>query len=220
MSTKGFSRSEALRFGWQTLKRNLGLAVGVGVAGAIASMLMSGLGQATERAPALATGFALAGQVVQAFVGIVWFRLALLLHDGRAVALRDLLPDWMTFLSYLAVSILYGLLVAAGLVLLVVPGIYLAVRYGLVGFLVVDERADVLGSFRRSSELTRGVRWSLFVLGIALLGINLLGALAFGVGLLFTIPLTAFAAARAYRQLEQRASEHVSPITLGEPTPA
>ena len=49
------------------------------------------------------------------------------------------------------------MLVSAGLLLLVVPGIYLAVRYGLASFLAADERStDIVSAFRQSSELTRG----------------------------------------------------------------
>lgn len=220
MSVQGFSRSDSLRFGWETMKRNLGLSVGVAVAAAVAYFLASGLTQAAEGVPALVTVFAIGTNLVQVLFAMVWIRLGLSLHDARPVRARDLVPSGLVFLNYLAVSILYGLLVGVGLVLLIVPGIYLAIRYGLAGFLVVDGKADALGAFSRSAQLTRGARGSLFVLLLALLGMNLLGLLVFGVGLLFTIPATAYALARAYRQLEQRAELVAEPQALQVVAPA
>jgi hypothetical protein len=205
MDGRAFSISEALRFGWETLKRNLGLSVGLVAAGAAGMWIVNGLAQATHRAPGLAMGFTLLSQLVQVFWAVVWIRFALAVHDGRSVVLRELVPDGRTFLQYLAVSILYGLLVIVGLVLLVVPGIYLAVRYGFAGFLVADGRAEVPDAFHQSSELTHGERWQLFAFALALLVINVIGAVLFGIGLLFTIPISAFAATLVYRRLLERA---------------
>jgi hypothetical protein len=196
--------SEALRFGYDTLKRNLALALALGAAGMVLVLLLNGVSQATGRYPGLALGFGLLSQLVQISFSLVWVRFALAAHDGRKISVDEVLFDPRTLLDYVGVAIVYGLMVTAGLLLLIVPGVYLAVRYGLAGFVVADGGADVPEALHRSSELTRGVRGRLFLFALAVLGVNLLGALALGVGLLFTVPVSVFASARVYRRLAER----------------
>jgi hypothetical protein len=200
-----FSISEALRFGWETFKRNIGPSLALVAAGIAAGLLLNGMTEASSRYTGLAMGFTFLAQLVQILFAFIWIRFALTIYDGRPFELRELVPDARMFLNYLAVSVLYGLLVTLGLVLFVVPGLYLAVRYGFTGFLVADGRAEVLDSFHQSSELTRGVRGKVFGLMLVLFLLNFLGALLFGIGLLFTVPVSAFAMTLVYRRLLVRA---------------
>ncbi len=218
MNGDAFTISEALRYGWGAFKRNLAISVGLGFTSLVVMFLLNGLTQASQRYATLSLGVTLLAQLVQVLFAFLWVRLALEVYDGRVIRPRDLLPDGATFLNYLAVSILYGLLVTAGLILLIVPGIYLAVRYGLVGFLVVDGRSpDVLSAFHQSAELTRGRRGRLFLFALVLTLMNLAGAVLLGIGLLVTLPLSAFASTLVYRHL----AAHTAPdaYLTGPPAP-
>jgi hypothetical protein len=62
-----------------------------------------------------------------------------------------------------------GLIIAAGLAALIVPGIILAVRYALIDPVVVLEGAGVGEARRRSSTLTAGQRSDVFLVGGLLL---------------------------------------------------
>lgn len=218
MNGEPFSINEALRYGWDALKRNISMSIGLSFASLAAMFLLNGLTQASQRHATLSLGFTLLTQLAQVFFALLWVRFALAVHDGQQIHARDLLPDGTTFLNYLAVSLIYGVLVGAGLILLVVPGLYLAVRYGLAGFLVADGRTtDVLGAFRQSSELTRGQRWRLFLFGVVLLLINIAGGILFGIGLLVTVPMSAFAATLVYRRLATRAAH--DQLLAGPPSP-
>ena len=78
------------------------------------------------------------------------------------------------------------------------------------GFLIVED--PTLGptdALKKSQEMTKGRLGELFVFGLALFGINLVGALLCGIGLLFTYGITAIAVAYAYRTLK---GEPVAPI--------
>lgn len=221
MDARIFSIKEALRFGWETFKRNIGACVVLGVVSIGVMLLFEGGSEAMQRHGPLALGFTILSQLVQTFFAFVWVRLALTVHDGQAVRARELFPDAGRFLNYLAVSILYGLLVSAGLVLLLIPGIYLAVRYGLATFLVADARTDVLGAFRESAELTRGARWHLLAFGLVLLVLNAVGAIMFAVGLLLTVPISVFAAALVYRRfVAARAGQEPYLLSPQWPAPA
>lgn len=205
MDEAAFSPTEAVRAGWAEMKPDLGLYLGVAVAAAIASLFFGSLSGWFASSDAMQALLSLLAQVVHAFFVMGWIRVALRRLDGATPSVRDLVPDANAFLNFLATYFLYGLIVAVGLLFLIVPGIYLAVRYGLAPFLVVDRKIDPIEAVRQSAMLTRHARWSLFLLGLLCLGINLLGALACGIGLLFTVPLTVVAATYAYRVLRDRA---------------
>ena len=83
-------------------------------------------------------------------------------------------------LPVLAVSILVGLCIGLGAMLFVVPGLILmCVLYVAVPAVVV-ERPGVIGAMSRSAELTKGNRWSIFVLVLVFMGLGLLIQLLFG----------------------------------------
>lgn len=181
---------------------------------------MAGLAQAIpDRLQAWTSGWAplvalqsgLASLVIGQIVAIGLTRISLRICDGQQPEYSDLYNGLPLFFKYLLASILYGLIVAAGLILLVVPGIMWAVRFGLFGFLVVDQGAGPVEALLRSSALTQGARWNLFVFGLMLFGIVVLGALALVVGLFLAVPTALVAAAYVYRRLLAQAPGVAAP---------
>ena len=71
-----------------------------------------------------------------------------------------------TFVTLALASILVGLVVGLGFVLLIIPGIYLAIRLVFVPQAIVLERKGVMDAFSRSWNLVEGSWWR--VLGIVL----------------------------------------------------
>ncbi|HVJ94318.1 MAG TPA: hypothetical protein VM580_31235 [Labilithrix sp.] len=218
MNAKTFSIGQALEFGVSTLKRNMGMSIGIGAASLGTMLIVNGLAETAQDHAVLVMGFGLVSQLVQVFWSLVWIRFALSAYDAQVLRPRELVPDSKLYLEYLAVSLLYGLVVIAGLFLLIIPGIYLAVRYGLVGFLVADGRSDVLSSFPKSAALTRGVRWRLFLFMVVVTLLNFVGVMFFGIGLFFTVPISMFAMALVYRRLAIQAESERPPI-VAPPSP-
>lgn len=208
MTTGAFSVGEAVGYGWRTMKSKLGLFVGAAVITCVVGLALSGVGEVIRRYGALSALVAIASQVAYAWLWMSWTRLSLKVHDDRPGTLEEFVPDLGRFLEYLATAFLYSLIVAVGLILFVVPGIYWGVRLSMAGFLVVDRGLDPIAALHESSQVTHGARWRLFLLFLACVGLNLLGALALGIGLLFTIPATVMAFAFTYRRLVARV--HVS----------
>ena len=66
-------------------------------------------------------------------------------------------------------QLIAGLLIVLGLIILIVPGIVLIVRYGLLPPAVVLEGATPSEARRRSAELTSGIRWQIFGAGLLFL---------------------------------------------------
>jgi hypothetical protein len=225
MTADIFSTSGVLGYGWETFKRNIGRATFLTVTSLLLTfLLVGGIAQGASRSSAVAFGFTLLSQLVHALLSFLWIRFALAIHDARPISTRELFPSGLMFLNFLAVSIMYDLMVTAGLILLVVPGFYLAVRYGFAGFLIVEGRPNPIDAFHGSAELTRGVRGELFLFGVVLLLLNVAGALFCGVfcgvGILLTVPTSAFAAARMYRRLAARAARARASVSPPWPMPA
>ena len=66
------------------------------------------------------------------------------------------------FLPLFAVNIMYFVAVGLGLILLIVPGVMLALAWCMAGPALFAEQTGITQSFGRSAQLTRGNRWRLF----------------------------------------------------------
>lgn len=98
------------------------------------------------------------------------------------------LQESLDFFTPVFVAVLLtGLAVAAGLLLLVVPGIYLAIRLLFVPQAVVIDGARAGDALRASWELTKGFWWRTFLV------IVLANLVAFLPGVLIVTPLQALA---------------------------
>jgi uncharacterized membrane protein len=224
---KTFAIKEALGAGWKAFTANLSVFVAFGVMMLaiwfVEQVGISIAGISGPMKPVILALVTVATRVAQIWLQLALFRMALKLADGQTISTDDFLRPSGDFLGFLLASVLYGLVVSAGMILLVVPGIIWAVRYGAFGFVVADEHTDPVAALKRSAVLTEGVRWELFVFGLAIIGVNIVGAMALGVGLMATIPVTAVATARIYRQLVARAGARTTtspPAPIGRPAEA
>ena len=80
-------------------------------------------------------------------------------------------------LALLAVSVLFGVGVAIGLVLFIIPGLILLVIWSVVVPVTVLERPGVFAAFERSRELVRGDGWAVFgvivIVGVTVIMVSL-----------------------------------------------
>lgn len=82
-------------------------------------------------------------------------------HDGRPPSLREI-ARMVKYRQLIAVDLLYGAIVAIGLVLLVAPGVAAFVWFGLAAPVVEIERRGVRSAFARSVRLVRRSFWIVF----------------------------------------------------------
>ena len=105
------------------------------------------------------------------------------------------------FSKYILSLIIYGLIVLAGLILLIIPGIIWAIKFQFFGYFIVDKGLGPIESLKQSAKITKDTKWTLFLFGLLSGLINLLGALLLLVGLFATVPTTMMAKAFVYRKL-------------------
>lgn len=132
-------------------------------------------------------------------------RIALEAVSGEAPKLAKLTVLLGRGPIFLLALCIYSAVVLAGLVLLIVPGIYVAVRYALFGQVLATTAVTAPQALRHAAVLSDGRWWSLFPLLLIALLLNLAGIAFLGLGLLITFPVTLLAMSDIYRSLQQPA---------------
>jgi hypothetical protein len=123
------------------------------------------------------------------------------LSDGKVPKFAETFEYLPLGPKFLATQILYLLMVVIGLLLLVVPGVYLGVRYSLFGFCFAEGETNLLRCFQQSAILSKGAATGLLWILAALLVLNALGASLLALGLFITVPLSVLIMTDVYRQL-------------------
>jgi tetratricopeptide (TPR) repeat protein len=120
------------------------------------------------------------------------------LIKGQGVLFRDFFEGFHFLVTLLLLGMVTQVLVVLGLLLLVVPGVYLMVGLMLAPWFVLDRRVGFWEALNLSRRAVQPHWFELFGLLLLIILINLLGALALGLGLLVTIPVSWCAITAAY----------------------
>jgi len=179
--------------GWQLVKKNFWLTVG-----ATAVMMLLSLGLGSIPIVGLLAG------LVLAFVlwgGLDWMFLKLV--RGQAADMNDAFAGFnLAFVPLMLASIVVQLLTALGIVLCILPGIYLFVAWwSFTSLLILDKKLDFWSAMELSRKVVHKHWWQVFGLVIVILLVSLAGALALLVGLFFTTPIAIAASVYAYEDI-------------------
>ena len=217
MATQKFSIGEALAFGWETMKSNLGFFIGLLIAwGLLYTVPAIIAGMVMEANVFLGVILHIADLALTLVISMGLVKVALRFCDQEKGRFSDLLSQRRLFFKYLFALILYGLIVFGGTLLLIVPGIIWGIKFWFFDYFVIDKKMGPIEALKKSYAVTTGVKWNLFVFFLALTGINLLGALCLLIGLFATIPTTMVAWAFVYRKLLAQAEVAPVPEILSE----
>ena len=85
-------------------------------------------------------------------------------RDGHAdLSIRQTVNEALPFLAPVAgASILAGIAITIGLLLIIVPGLFLITIWAVIVPVIIIERSGALASFGRSRQLVRGHGWHVF----------------------------------------------------------
>lgn len=142
---------------------------------------------------------------VYVFSGLIFFVIYMVLASILQAALvrttiEDLNGQQPTFgdalsrgiallLPIIGLSVLMYIGIGIGFILLIVPGIYLLIRWSAAIPALVHEQHGILGSLTRSSDLTKGSRWR--ILGLFIILMVAIWVLQMALGLL-AVAVTSF----------------------------
>ncbi|WP_171468081.1 hypothetical protein [Cellulosimicrobium sp. 72-3] len=212
-----FGVGDAISYGWRRVTSNLGpwiLVALIFLAVNIAwSWITGGFDQFQDQFDYSDTNFAALGGLTftSVLLGIVGTAIGYLITafftrgaldevDGRR-------PDVAAFfrignvLNVLLAALIVGVLSGIGLVLCVLPGLAMLLFSAFVYYVALDQGVDAITAIRTSFSLVAKNFGQVFLLLLALVGINILGAIPCGLGLFVTIPLSYVAVGYAYRRL-------------------
>lgn len=104
----------------------------------------------------------LAFSLVTSYFSANFTRVSLALYEGKTVTLSDFFTISMSNLfRYFVAIFLYGFKVLLGTFLLVIPGLYIWVKYAFTGYFILEEDASISQDQDLNSHLTYGVKWKL-----------------------------------------------------------
>lgn len=128
-------------------------------------------------------------------------KVILMFIDGQKPKFKEIFSLSNKVITMFVSSLLYGLIVMGGFILLIVPGVIWGLKYSLYKYYIVEKNAGPVEALKLSAQATSGAKWNLFLFGFVCAGVNILGVLCLGIGLLFTIPMTFVATTYVYRKL-------------------
>jgi len=173
------------------------------------------------------------------FQGMVVEAVRDILDGRRDHTVGSLFSSASPFIGKLfAAGVLAGIGIAIGLILIIIPGLFLLTIWAVIVPVIVIDRSGVLDSFGRSRELVRGSGWQVFGVIVVLFLIQLVvgGALsAIGhaisdsfagyaladlIGRVLIVPLSAIAATVMYVELRRLKGEALPEDVGGDLAPA
>ena len=121
---------------------------------------------------------------------------------GEQVQIGDLFAGFnIALLDLTMAGLVKWLLTSIGLVLCILPGIYLAVGYVFALPLVIDKKMEFWTAMEVSRRVVHEHWWSVLALAIVLMLVAFAGFLVCGVGEVITIPLASAALMYVYEDL-------------------
>lgn len=214
MTSKYFNFSDVLEYGWRVTKANFWFFVGIGAVfliitflPAIARIVVVRLDLPRAYNITAEILFRVLGWVVGAVLGIGLIKIALSFCDEQRPEFGTLFAARDCFWRYMGTMILYTLIIWAGFILLIVPGIIWSIKFCFCYYFIVDKGLGPIEALKASSRTTMGVKWELFGFGILCTLINMLGLLCLVVGIFVTFPVVIVANALIYRQLLAQADD-------------
>ncbi|MFC4606049.1 hypothetical protein [Rhodococcus kronopolitis] len=189
----------ALGYAWEKFKANAGVWVGIVLLIALIEIALSFIFDLNS------TEFTVWGAIGTIVTTIVGYLVNAALVRGALHELDGNKPAIGSFFQFtnvgaiIVASLVVGALTGIGFLLLIIPGIVVAFLTWWTLQFVIDQQQDPITAIKSSFRAISQNVGPLVLLTLALIGINIVGALLCMVGLLVTIPITTIASTYAYR---------------------
>ncbi len=186
----------ALSYGWKKFQQNVGPLLAVVLIPVAVQVVLSLVSRGVVHSIAGALLFNVLGVVVGAVAGIGIYQMALMITAGQPADVGkaftyDRWGEWIVF------SFVFGLMVGVGLVLCIIPGLFVLAFFGLAPFYFLDGRLSFGDSLSASLAAVRSKGLAFPILLSIVVGI--LGLIACVVGVFVTEPIAYLAVAFLYR---------------------
>jgi uncharacterized membrane protein len=167
--------------GWEVVQPNLGAFALMAVLFAVLSSVV----------PLILQGSLIAGMHIAAMRYLMFKR----------TEVGDLFKGFNYFLPTMIAGLLISVFVFLGTLLCIIPGLVLAAMYKFTFLFIVDKRMDFWPAMQASHNVVKGNYFGFTIFLLALVLLNIAGALCCFVGLLVTLPITYAAITVAYQDV-------------------
>ena len=118
--------------------------------------------------------------------------------SGRDTPVRTLWEPYTMAIPLLIMFILMGVLIVGGLVLLILPGIYLAIAYSFAPYLIIEKGMGVWESLETSRKAITQYWWRYFGLMLVSALLIIAGIIPLFIGLIWVLPIVTIAAGEVF----------------------
>jgi uncharacterized membrane protein len=141
--------------------------------------------------------------LVAAYMAGGFVTLSLKAARGQPTAFGDIFSGGRYLGSFIVAAIVGGIVVSIGYVLCVIPGLILIYGLSLTSCLIVDQNMSGVDALKRSWEMTKGHKMTIFLFNLIGAGVMFLGELACFIGLiLVSVPMLVVANAYVYLRIK------------------
>ncbi len=198
-----FTIKEALSFAWKKMSENFWFLVLLTFVFFVVSALLDKTGSPHGTTDILSQILSL---ILGYFAMFTFVRVGLKIYHGHKPSWKDVVEfDLNLFGLYIVGAAIFSISYILGLLLFIIPGILIIIRFGLFAFVLLDHEHSKMTSvaaIKKSIEITRGHFWHLLGFSLVLAAISIVGVMAFVVGLLITAPFCLLATVYVYEKLK------------------
>ena len=216
---QGLPVGAAVDFGWSTFKEHAPFILGIEIAILFVTTLIEVIAEIAEgRSGIHGIVMWLVYVMVTTVMEVGALNITLKYYDRLRPEFADLFDRLAVVPFYLLSSIVMTVAAFIGFMLLFVPGIIVMLRFQFYGYSILERNTNPIDAIQDSFDITRGYTLDLFLFGLLLFAINLLGAICLLVGLFVSIPVTILATTYIYRYLRhcsEPAEQMEPPATTG-----
>ncbi|WP_195281659.1 hypothetical protein [Parabacteroides johnsonii] len=202
-----FMISEVFGTSWKHTKSQIWVLVGLFIGFSILSMIVTLFGMPAQGS--------IVGRVIVQIVSLLISCIFMLGYvknifqalDGEEPQFSAYGQQSRKIITYLIANILFSIAVCIGMVLLIIPGIYLYLRLQFFTAFIVEEDCGIIESLQKSWNMTQGQTLPLFLLLLTMIGTAIVGCILFFVGFFVAVPLIYMMQCYTFRKLNTISTE-------------
>jgi uncharacterized membrane protein len=126
---------------------------------------------------------------------------------GESFRVQEIFFAYQRLGQVILANVLVFLIVGAGLVMLIVPGIIFACKLAFVPYLVMDEKMEAADAVRKSWQMTKGHTGTIFLMGLVSFFIGIGGLICFIIGIFPAVIWISLAFAAIYWVVSTKAKQ-------------
>mgnify|MGYP000019849447 FL=1 len=197
--------SQIMEEAYASLKGKWGLAIGGNLLFAIISMAVALVGWGTVGADwgANLTSLIFAPPLT---IGMTIFSLNIS-RDNNPEIDNLFIPFKTSWVNAILAYFMMGVLVAVGFILLIIPGIIVALMFSQVFFIMgEDKEIGAYDALVKSMNMMKGYKWKFFRIALRIIGLAILCIFTLGIGFIWLLPYQNVVYAKFYDDIKANPS--------------